>query len=204
MRRHGIHACATAYVMYAVLGHDRYSPILTKTHLLLGSFADPPASGTPSGLLVLVAPLTISTTAYIPLVKAVQVCSTSHANVFLSAILDPSCSSPCVLAARTERTIVYFQLRHVHRCSGTLQACIGDRMRLAGAVMQVDWQGVLQGSQMMQQPQEFARLAEESVARKMDSVRREAASRGWLSDDLPSGLILSTVPGQADACLACV
>jgi len=69
----------------------------------------------------------------------------------------------------------------------TLQECIGDRMRLAGVVMQVDWQTVLQGSQMMQQPKEFARLSEENVATNMDRVRKEAASRGWLSNDLPSG-----------------
>jgi len=69
----------------------------------------------------------------------------------------------------------------------TLQECIGDRMRLAGVVMQVDWQTVLQGSQMMQQPKEFARLSEENVATNMDRIRKEAASRGWLSNDLPSG-----------------
>ena len=71
-----------------------------------------------------------------------------------------------------------------------LQACIGDRVRLAGVVMQVDWQAVLQGSQMMQQPKEFARIAEESVAQKMGSVRQEATQRGWLSNDLPSGMLL--------------
>ena len=69
----------------------------------------------------------------------------------------------------------------------TLQTCVGDRLRLAGVVMQVDWQAVLQGSQMMQQPKEFQRIAEESVTKKMDSIRQEAASRGWLSNDLPSG-----------------
>lgn len=54
--------------------------------------------------------------------------------------------------------------------------------------MQVDWQAVLQGSQAMQQPKEFQRIAEESVAQKMDTVRQEAASRGWLGNDLPSGM----------------
>ncbi|CAL5227244.1 g10172 [Coccomyxa viridis] len=104
-------------------------------------YLDPPASAASSdqtGLLVLVAPLTISTKAYVPLVRAVQ-------------------------------------------------TCIGDRMRLAGVVMQVDWQAVLQGSQMMQRPKEFARIAEESVAQNMERVRQEASSRGWLSNDLPSG-----------------
>ena len=60
-------------------------------------------------------------------------------------------------------------------------------MRLAGVVLQLDWQAALEGSQMMQKPAEFARVAEESVARNMDSVRFEASSRGWLTKDLPSG-----------------
>ncbi len=77
-----------------------------------------------------------------------------------------------------------------------LQTCIGDRMRLAGVVMQVDWQAVLQGSQMMQRPKEFARIAEESVAQNMERIRQEASSRGWLSNDLPSGRLsfFSAVP----------
>lgn len=68
------------------------------------------------------------------------------------------------------------------------QECIGDRMCLAGVVMQLDWQAALEGSQMMQQPQEFARIAEEGVAKNMDRIRLEAATRGWLSHDLPSGI----------------
>ena len=157
---------------------------------------------------MLVAPLTISTTAYIPLVKAVQVCPALHAKVLLKETLDPnilpSCPYPCVLVTRAECTVVYSQLRNVHGCCATLQTCVGDRMRLAGVVMQVDWQAVLQGSQMMQQPQEFARIAEESVAHKMDCVRQEAASRGWLSNDLPSGVMFNISFGQADACLPCL
>ena len=78
-----------------------------------------------------------------------------------------------------------------------MQKCIGDRMRLAGVVMQVDWQAALQGSQMMQQPKEFSRLAEQNVAQNMDRIRAEAASRGWLADDLPSG----SFPLVAAACL---
>lgn len=61
-------------------------------------------------------------------------------------------------------------------------------MRLAGVVLQLDWQAALEGSQMMQKPAEFARIAEESVAKSMDRVRLEASSRGWLSKDLPSGI----------------
>ena len=60
-------------------------------------------------------------------------------------------------------------------------------MRLAGVVMQVDWQAALQGSQMMQQPKKFSRLAEQNVAQNMDRIRAEAASRGWLANNLPSG-----------------
>ena len=60
--------------------------------------------------------------------------------------------------------------------------------------MQVDWQGVLQGSQMMQRPKEFARIAEESVAQNMERVRQEATSRGWLSNDLPSGQYCIPIP----------
>ncbi len=58
---------------------------------------------------------------------------------------------------------------------------------------------MLQGSQMMQRPKEFARIAEESVAQNMERVRQEATSRGWLSNDLPSGMIdSSSFPCQAD------
>ena len=60
-------------------------------------------------------------------------------------------------------------------------------MRLAGVVLQLDWQAALEGSQMMQKPAEFARIAEESVGKNMDRIRLEASSRGWLSKDLPSG-----------------
>ena len=64
--------------------------------------------------------------------------------------------------------------------------------------MQVDWQAALQGSQMMQRPMEFSRLAEQNVAQNMDRIRAEAASRGWLANDLPSG----SLPLVAAASLA--
>ena len=60
-------------------------------------------------------------------------------------------------------------------------------MRLAGVVLQLDWQAALEGSQMTQKPAEFARIAEASVASNMDRIHLEASSRGWLSSDLPSG-----------------
>jgi len=56
--------------------------------------ADPPASHASSdqtGLLVLVAPLTISTKAYVPLVEAVQVgfCLAAHDHMITSSHLFP-------------------------------------------------------------------------------------------------------------------
>lgn len=74
-------------------------------------------------------------------------------------------------------------------------------MRLAGVVLQLDWQAALEGSQMMQKPAEFARVAEESVARNMDRVRLEASSRGWLSKDLPSGTPSVNFPGTTVSCV---
>lgn len=69
--------------------------------------------------------------------------------------------------------------------------------------MQVDWQAALQGSQMIQQPKDFSRLAEEDVAQNMDRIRAEAASRGWLANDLPSGGVLlvaaASLAGLKDA-----
>ena len=72
-------------------------------------------------------------------------------------------------------------------------------MRLAGVVLQLDWQAALEGSQMMQKPTEFARVAEESVARNMDRVQLEASSRGWLSKDLPSGTPSNSSPWDLHA-----
>ena len=74
-------------------------------------------------------------------------------------------------------------------------------MRLAGVVLQLDWQAALEGSQMMQKPAEFARVAEESVARNMDRVRLEASSRGWLSKDLPSGTPSVNSPCTTVSCV---
>lgn len=110
----------------------------------------------------------------------------------LPSLLNPAFSAhtlACMSPAQIVASYTFPAEPPPHRCVATLQTCIGERMRLAGVVMQVDWQAVLQGSQMMQQPKEFARIAEESVAQKMGSVRQEAMQRSWLSNDLPSGML---------------
>ena len=113
----------------------------------------------------------------------------------------PECSQatsratrPCIamleawwIGALSQNSMLSMAARQEADARACGQEHIGDRMRLAGVVLQLDWQAALEGSQMMQKPAEFARIAEESVAKSMDRARSEAASRGWLSKDLPSG-----------------
>ena len=78
-RRHDTYTCPIAQPMYPT-PISRRSP---SSELLLYNIvirADPPTSNASdqTGLLVLVAPLTISTKAYVPLVKAVQVCAVPY------------------------------------------------------------------------------------------------------------------------------
>lgn len=107
--------------------------------------ADPPAASSPSdqtGLLVLVAPLTISTAAYVPLIEAVQVWRAassilSHADVQWHASGDVWPMRKLKLTPHGEKdcdscTVISGRHHWGQDAAGV-------------SVMQVDWQAALQG-----------------------------------------------------------